>query len=102
MGEIWDEHDQVVEEFHKLENGGYLIDCSANLEKMFKLFQIDVESDASTVSGWVIDELGKIPREGDSFQFENLFVTVTCMDVRRVQQIRVEMMSAPVAAQPSA
>lgn len=102
VGEIWDEHDQVVEEFHKLENGGYLIDCSANLEKMFKLFQIDVESDASTVSGWVIDELGKIPREGDSFQFENLFVTVTCMDVRRVQQIRVEMMPAPVAAQPSA
>lgn len=95
VGEIWDENDQVVEEFHKLESGGYLIDCGANLEKMFRLLHIKAESDASTVSGWVIDELGRIPQEGDCFQFENLSITVTRMDARRVQQIKVEPVPAP-------
>lgn len=59
--------------------------------RCLKLFQIEAEFDASTVSGWVVDELGKIPKEGDSFRFENLFVTVTSMDARRVQQIKVEI-----------
>lgn len=38
---------------------------------------------------------GEYPKEGDCFQFENLSITVTRMDARRVQQIKVEPVPAP-------
>ena len=53
VGEIWDEHDEVIEEFRKQEDGSYLISCNADLTDLFDLFSIKGECDANTVSGWV-------------------------------------------------
>ncbi len=89
VGEIWDEHDEVINEFERLSDNEYRISCSANLDKMFDLFDIKHEIDITTVSGWVTHELGKIPDEGDHFTFENLTVTVTKTDYRRVIEILV-------------
>ncbi|MBR3991580.1 MAG: HlyC/CorC family transporter [Clostridia bacterium] len=91
VGEIWDEHDEVIEEFTKLDDGSYKIICSADLDEMFELFEIEGESDSNTVSGWVMDELGKIPAEGDQFDYENLHVTVTETDNNRVIAINVRV-----------
>ena len=91
VGEIWDEHDEVIEEFTKLDDGSYKIICSADLDEMFELFEIEGESDSNTVSGWVMDELGKIPDEGDEFDYENLHVTVTETDNQRVIAINVRV-----------
>ena len=91
VGEIWDEHDEVIEEFTKLDDGSYKIICSADLDEMFELFEIEGESDSNTVSGWVMDELGKIPAEGDQFDYENLHVTVTETDNNRVIAINVRI-----------
>lgn len=89
VGEIWDEHDEVVEVIKKQEDGSYLISCSANLNDVFELLNIREDCDSATVSGWVIDELGHIPRVGDQFQYENLEVTVTAIRRMRVLEIRV-------------
>lgn len=89
VGEIWDEHDEVNEEFRLNPDGSYTIDCSANLEDMFDLFSIDEERDYVSVSGWVMEELGRIPVEGDRFTDGRLHVTVTKTDGRRVMEIRV-------------
>lgn len=48
--------------------------------------------DANTVSGFVIQELGKIPKEGDHFIYENLSITVTKTDSPRVLEIHVEVL----------
>ena len=92
VGEIWDEHDEVVESFRKQADGSYLIACSANLDDMFDLFSIKGECDASTVSGWVMEQIGRIPEQGDRFQADGLDVTVTAMEQRRVLEIRVEVL----------
>lgn len=89
VGEIWDEHDEVSEEFRLNADGSYTISCSANLEEMFELFSIDEERDYVSVSGWVMEELGRIPMEGDRFTYDRLHVTVTKTDGRRVMEIRV-------------
>ena len=93
VGEIWDEHDEVVEQFRKQGDGSYLIDCSADLTDLYDLFSIrGGDCDASTVSGWVIEQLGRVPKDGDCFQADGLDVTVTRADQRRVLEIRA---SAP-------
>ena len=89
VGEIWDEHDEVIEEFQKQPDGSYLISCNANLTDLYDLFSIKGESDSTTVSGWVMEEVGRVPEEGDHFVYENLDVTVTKVDHRRVLEIRV-------------
>ena len=92
VGEIWDEHDEVIEEFRKQEDGSYLISCSADLTDLFDLFKIKGECDANTISGWVMEEIGRIPEEGDHFTAEGLDVTVTKVDHRRVLEIRVAVL----------
>ena len=92
VGEIWDEHDEVIEEFSRQEDGSYLIACNANLSDMYDLFAIRGECDATTVSGWVMEQIDRIPREGDHFVYENLDVTVTRVDHRRVLEIRVRLL----------
>ena len=92
VGEIWDEHDEVVELYKEQEDGSWLISCSASLGDVFDLLNIREDCDASTVSGWVIDELGHIPRVGDKFRYENLEVTVTATRRMRVLEIRVEVL----------
>ncbi|MCI8361376.1 MAG: HlyC/CorC family transporter, partial [Clostridiales bacterium] len=92
VGEIWDEHDEVVEDFRQISERVYRVSCGANLEDMFQLFRLNVDTedfDFSTISGWVMQQLGKIPAPGDRFDYENLHVTVTKTDMRRVLEIEV-------------
>ena len=90
MGEIWDEHDEVIEEFKKQSDGSYLISCTANLDDLFDRFSIRAtDIDSASISGWVLDQLGRLPVEGDRFVYENLDVTVTRLDHRRILEIRV-------------
>ena len=91
VGEIWDEHDEVIENFQKNPDGSYTITCSADLSGLYDLFSLKGECDSATVSGWVLEQIGRIPEQGDSFDFDNLHVTVTQVEHRRVLEIRVEV-----------
>lgn len=97
VGEIWDEHDEVIEEFKKQADGSYLISCSANLTDLFDLFSIRGECDCTTVSGWVMSEVGRVPVAGDHFVYENLDVTVTKIQHRRVLEIQVRLLPPEAA-----
>ena len=92
VGEIWDEHDEIIETFRKQEDGSYLIACSANLDDMYDLFEVKGQCDAATVSGWVMEQVGRVPEEGDHFQAEGLDVTVTKVEHRRVLEVRVQVL----------
>ena len=102
VGEIWDEHDEVIEAFRKQEDGSYLISAGADLTDLYDLFSINGACDASTVSGWVIDELGRLPQVGDHFQADGLDVTVTQVDHRRVLEIRVAVLPEETPAESPA
>ena len=92
VGEIWDEHDEVIEEFKKQPDGSYLISCNADLTDLYDLFSIKGTCDANTVSGWVMEQIGRVPAEGDHFQSEGLDVTVTKVEHRRVLEIQVRVL----------
>ena len=96
VGDIWDEHDEVVEEFTRLEDGRYRIVCSAAVSDFVDRFDltVDFESDVTSVSGWVLESLGYIPKEGDEFQKDGLHVVVTKTDGRRVLEITVTVLES--------
>ncbi len=89
VGEIWDEHDEKVEEVKQLSDKEYIVSGKANLEKIFDMFDITETPDVLTVNGWAMKELGRIPQENDSFEALGLGVKVLKMNGRRVENLHI-------------
>ncbi len=90
VGEIWDEHDEVEEPFRFSENGRTCtVLGSADPEELFEKLGIEDHTEASTVSGWVMEKTEKIPQAGDSFELDGWKATVLKADERHVQEIQL-------------
>ncbi len=84
VGEIWDEHDEVDVMFKSIDNNTYVVDASADFEDFEEFFDIKAETEMVSVSGWISEMLGKIPEIGESFEYENLKITVKEVDSHTV------------------
>ena len=86
VGDIWDESDEVIVEFLPMGDNKHKIICSAFVKDLFAYLELpeDPEAESTTVSGWIMDKLGKLPEEGDSFDFKNIALTVHKTKHRRV------------------
>ena len=89
VGEIWDEHDEIEDGIKALSENGYIVPTSMELDDFFEKFDIDEETDVSTINGWVIEKTDKIPQTGDEFTYENLSVKVIRVDGQRADEILV-------------
>ena len=98
VGEIWDEHDEVEEPVRQTGEGAYRISCAEGPEILKDLFHEDPGDDNTTLGGWVAEQLGHIPVQGDTFLWEELKVTVTKTDGRRVLEVEVRKLDEAVEA----
>lgn len=92
VGEIWDEHDTVKEYYTQLDDHTWLVKCDAEFDDLIERFNLnedDEDPDFITVSGWVINELGHIPKVGETFDYQNLYVKVTKADRRKVHEVQI-------------
>ena len=91
VGEIWDEHDDVLEDFKQLGEGEYLVNCDMSMDDFCNFFDVKTDSDSSTLNGWIAEKLDKVPEKDDNFLFENLDITVTETDAHRVMSALVKV-----------
>jgi len=89
VGDIWDENDEIIEEFLPMGGNKHKVLCTAAIDKMFEYFDMDAESDSNTVSGWITDMFRYLPEVGEHFVFEKLTVTVTKTDGPRVEECEI-------------
>ena len=99
VGEIWYEHDEVVEEIHQNDDGSCLVTGAAYVDDVFEMLGITGESDASTVNGWIMEQLGHIPQQGDRFAFGGYEIEVLGVQNKRVTQCLFTRQEAPEPAQ---
>jgi len=100
VGKIYDEHDTVeMREVTDLIDGSYSVAGGANVEKFFELQGEDIDIDATTVNGWAMIELDRIPKVGDAFEYESkhkLFkVRVTRADPKRALRLHIRVEDRP-------
>ena len=100
VGEIYDEHDAVaLQDIVQQQDGSSRVLCSTNIDKMFDYFDIDEEVDATTVNGWVILQIDKLPEVGDSFVYiadnKEFDVAVTKADERKALEINMTVSDVP-------
>lgn len=90
VGEIWDEHDEVEEPFRRMDENTFHVLGSADLEEMFEQFGLSGQTEASTVSGWVMEQTERVPVAGDSFLYGGWEAMVLKTDGRHVLEIELK------------
>ena len=100
VGEIWDEHDEIVEEIKEIGECEFVVSGKANIEKLFSRLDIDREVESVTIGGFAMEALGKIPEVGDTFDELGLTFEILEMDARRVEFVRVIDRRETMSAEP--
>ena len=89
VGEIWDEHDEEEVFLRKLGPDTYAVDAAMDLADFAAYFRLKTDSEMVSVSGWVMEQFGRVPEAGDSFTLDGLRVQVTRVENHRIEEIRV-------------
>jgi len=99
VGEIHDEFD-VVERPLTLADGAVVFDAALNVHDLDSQYNITLPEDPAyaTVGGFVMDQLGFIPRGGESFEFGEHRFTVVEMDGHRVARVKIQRLRPKVGA----
>jgi putative hemolysin len=91
VGEIHDEFD-VVERPLTLADGALIFDAALNVRDLDTQYNITLPEDPAyaTVGGFVLDQLGFIPKGGESFEYGNFRFSVVEMDGKRVARVKIQ------------
>ncbi len=91
VGEIHDEFD-VVERPLTLADGALIFDAALNVRDLDTQYNITLPDDPAyaTVGGFVLDQLGFIPKGGESFEYGNFRFSVVEMDGKRVARVKIQ------------
>ncbi|MCQ2561409.1 MAG: hemolysin family protein [Clostridia bacterium] len=94
VGEIWDEKDEIDEEFVELGPDRFEVDGDMRIEDFFDELDMDekdFDDDNATMGGWAIEMLGDYAETGEQFSYKNITFTVTETDGMRVTQLLAEV-----------
>ncbi len=92
VGNIFDEYDDVEVEYKRLDDNTYLIDGSVSLYEMKKILDIELpEGDYETLSGYLIEKLGRLPEENEHpvIEDEHLTYKIEEYEDRRIKWVKV-------------
>ena len=100
VGEIWDEHDEEEVFLRKLGPDTYAVDAAMDFDDFAAYFHLKTDSEMVSVSGWVMEQFGRVPEAGEAFTCGELTVEVTRVENHRIEEIRITR--CPAAAADSA
>ena len=97
VGEIWDEHDEATEDFHKQSDGSWIVLGSASVDDLFETLGLpeDEDIDSNTVNGLVQEKTCHLPKVGDRFTLGEYDGVVTRTAKRRVTEVRLTPAEKP-------
>lgn len=92
VGEIWDEHDEVQNDIEEVGVNEYIVHGSMSIDDFNEFFGIYSENhEVSTVNGWIMQNIDKIPQVGDSFESGKLTAEVLTVDGKRADEIKINV-----------
>ena len=88
VGEIFDEHDKSPTDVVQNADGSITFNGNFDANEFFEIFNIEAEDEDEyqTVSGWLVDRIGYIPTNGESFEICGLKVKITRANVKKIIQ----------------
>lgn len=92
VGEIFDETDEIAEEYIENKDGSYVISGSMNIDDFFELLDIDeeeYETDYTTAGGFIQDVLDRFAKTGDEFDFSHYHFRILEADKYTIEKFLV-------------
>ena len=89
VGEIWDEHDEIEVFIRKTGANTFLVDAGMDFDEFAAYFQLKTDSEMTSVSGWVMEQFGRVPESGERISAGPLDVLVTKVDNHRIEEIQI-------------
>lgn len=92
MGDIADEYDENEPRITKIDELTYLIDGLITIDELNDKFDLDIDSENyETISGFLIDELGYIPNDGDNrkIEYDNLIFELVSIKEKRIEKLKL-------------
>ena len=92
VGEIYDEYDEIEEKFKKIDDNTYILDAGMAIYEVEKILQVKIpEGEYETLSGYLINELGRIPNDKEKTIIETEDVTYK---IEKIENKRIEKVKA--------
>ena len=92
IGDVFDEHDEITEDYKEQPDGSFIVKCSADLDDFLEKFEIIVSDDEDmpqTVNGFIMKELETFPKVGDSFDYQGLHIEIKKIGPKRLEEVIV-------------
>ncbi|SHI81099.1 putative hemolysin [Malonomonas rubra DSM 5091] len=97
VGEIHDEYDIEEVDFRQLAPGRFLVDAAVSLRAVNRRFKLQLPEDhVTTLAGYLLREMGRIPAEGEEFETEGIRFRIKRMDDRRIEDIEMQLIEPVV------
>jgi len=92
VGEMEDEFDVAQRPAAPFISGSVVLDGSSNIRDLEVQYEIELPRDQGfeTLAGFVMAQLGRIPKGGETFEYQNRRYTVLNMEGRRIARIKIE------------
>ena len=92
IGEIYDESDEEEEkQVREVGTGIYMLDAATPLEEVSEELETELpEGEYDTLSGFLMDQFGRIPEAGESLHYEGWLFTVEVADPRGIERVKAE------------
>ena len=94
VGSIQDEYDTEEEEIAKINDTTFTVDGTTDLDEINELVGADIpEGDYDTIAGFIISELGYLPKDGDmdTVELDNLKFTIIEVEDKRIAKVRIDI-----------
>jgi CBS domain containing-hemolysin-like protein len=97
VGELEDEFDVAQRPVVSLASGAVVLDGTANIRDLEVQYDIELPRDEGfeTLAGFVMAQLGKIPKGGESFEYQGRRYTVLHMEGHRIARVKIESVHQP-------
>lgn len=98
VGEIYDENDEVVDNFVKIGENRYELSGELNISDMLENLGLPedvIESSANTVGGWIMELLGRVAVEGETLESGAFNMTILSVYDKKIQKVKLVISEKP-------
>lgn len=95
VGDIEDEYDAAgAALIRRVDQDTFDLDGRAHIDEVSKALDVELpeSDDYETIAGFVLSSFGKVPKEGDHFDLNQLRFKVTAADERKIKRVRVQLL----------
>lgn len=89
VGDIWDEHDDIVEAIKPMNDNQYIVLGNSSIEDFLHHIHSDETPKVLTVNGWVVEKIGTLPIEGEIYEKEGYIFEILKVEGRRIDQVLI-------------